>query len=85
MKKELGIPALPPGEIVWVSHYDKEHNLRYIITSKPARDSYTLYELKNGEFVRWGRGRDPQNLADRYDKELHALEPELEDGEELEL
>ncbi len=81
--KEAGSPMLPPGEIVWVSHYDKEHDLRYIITSKPARESYSLFELVNGGFVRWGRGQDPQTLADRYEKALRSSDMEREECEEL--
>lgn len=44
--------SYPKGEIVWVGHYDKDHNLRYITTSKPARDFYFLYELKGGKFAK---------------------------------
>lgn len=47
----------PKGEIVWVGHYDKAGNLRYIITSKPARDYYFIYELKDGKFVKLGKNK----------------------------
>lgn len=83
MIDKVGSPTPPPGEIVWVSHYNKEHDLRYIITSKPARDAYFLYEMRNGKFVRWGRGQDPQSLADRYGKALRSAEPEPEEDLEL--
>lgn len=85
MENQLGSPTLPTGGIVWVSHYDKEHDLRYIITSKPVRDSYSLYELKEGRFVRWGRGQDPQKLAERYDRASQISGPELEEDYEPEL
>lgn len=84
MIKEPGRPTPPPGEIVWVSRYDKNHDLRYIITSKPARDSYSLYELVDGKFVHWGRGQDPQSLQNRYEKASHTPEPEPEEDWELE-
>lgn len=54
----------PKGEIVWVGHYDKDGNLRYITTSKPSREYYFLYELKDGKFVKLGRDRSPKVLED---------------------
>lgn len=81
MANQVSSPTPPPGEIVWVSHYNRKHDLQYIITSKLARDVYSLYELQDGVFVRWGRGRDPQSLADRYEKNLAG---KLEQGVELE-
>ena len=56
----------PKGEIVWVSHYDKGGNLKYITTSKPTRDYYYLYELKDKKFVKLGRDRNPCALEDKY-------------------
>lgn len=56
----------PKGEIVWVSYYDNDHNLKYIVTSKPARDYYFLYELKGGKFVKLGKHRNPIALEDKY-------------------
>lgn len=56
----------PKGEIVWVGHYDKDSNLRYITTSKPARDYYYLYELKDGKFVKLGKDRNPRALEEKY-------------------
>ena len=58
----------PKGEIVWVSHYDIDHSLRYITTSKPSRDFYFLYELKEGKFVKLGKNIDPKVLEDKYIK-----------------
>lgn len=86
MEHKAGIPVLSSGEILWVAHYDRCGYLQYIITSKPARGSYSLFELVNEKFVRWGRGQDPQELADRYEKALciPASEPEAGGDEELE-
>lgn len=56
----------PKGEIVWVGHYDKDNNLRYIITSKPARDCYFIYELKGGKFIKLGKNQSPAVLEDKY-------------------
>lgn len=56
----------PKGEIVWVGHYDQDNNLRYITTSKPARDYYFLYELRGDKFVKLGKDRNPRILEDKY-------------------
>lgn len=58
----------PKGEIVWVGHYDIDHNLRYITTSKPSRDYYYLYELRDGKFVKLGRDKSPKALEEKYIK-----------------
>jgi len=56
----------PKGEIVWVSHHDTNGNLKYITTSKPARDYYFLYELRDGKFVKLGKDHNPRVLEDKY-------------------
>lgn len=58
----------PKGEIVWVSHYDAGHKLKYITTSKPARDYYYLYELRDGKLVKLGKDKSPDTLEERYVK-----------------
>lgn len=58
--------SYPKGEIVWVSYYDKSGNLRYITTSKSARDYYFLYELKDGKFTKLGKHHNPSALEDKY-------------------
>lgn len=58
--------SYPKGEIVWVGHYDKDHNLRYITTSRPARD--LLYELKAGKFVKLGKDKNPVDLEKKFVK-----------------
>lgn len=52
----------PKGEIVWVSHYSEDHELRYIITSKPLRDMYYLYEVNGNEIKIVAKDRNPLNL-----------------------
>lgn len=56
----------PRGEIVWISHYDKDNNLRYITTSKPTRDLYFLYELTDDGFVKLGKDKNPTVLEEKY-------------------
>ena len=59
-------PKNPKGEIVWVGHYDINHELKFITTSKPARDYYFLYEVINGAFVKLGKDRNPKNLEEKF-------------------
>ena len=59
-------PKNPKGEIVWVGHYDINHELRYITTSKPSRDYYYLYEVVDGKFVKLGRDKSPKKLEEKF-------------------
>lgn len=61
-------PKFPKGEIVWTGHYDQNGVLRYIITSKSARDTYFLYEAADGKFIRLGKDKNPQVLEKKYIK-----------------
>lgn len=57
----------PKGEIVWVSYYNKSKELKFITTSKPARDAYYLYEFIDGEFKKLGRAKTPTKLEEVYE------------------
>lgn len=59
-------PKTPKGEIAWVGYYDRSDNLRYIVTSKPSRDYYFLYELKNGEWIKLGKAKEPPALIEKF-------------------
>ncbi len=56
----------PKGETVWEQVFDKTGALRYLITSKPARDWYTLYEAAPDKLIRRGKARTPPELHDKY-------------------
>lgn len=56
----------PKGEIVWLRAYDSGHQLQYIITSKPLRDSYFFYAVQEDKFVKRGKGVDPKILEEKY-------------------
>lgn len=56
----------PKEETVWVKHYDRDGNLRYITTSKQLRDYYFLYELKDDKFIKLGKDRSPYSLEKKY-------------------
>ena len=53
----------PAGETVWVGYYNGSQKLMYIVTSKPTRDWYYLYELVDGKFVKLDRGKDPSVMV----------------------
>ena len=59
-------PKNPKGEIVWVGHYDINHELRFITTSKPSRDFYFLYEVVDGAFVKLGKDQSPKRLEEKF-------------------
>ena len=56
----------PSGEIIWTGYYDAKGEIRFIVTSKTARDWYYLYEAKDGEFWKLGRDKDPSVLVKKY-------------------
>lgn len=56
----------PKGEIVWESYYSSNKEMRFIITSKAARDYYFLYEVVNGEFKKLGKAKRPPELEERF-------------------
>lgn len=56
----------PKGEIVWVSYYNTKGELRFIMTSKQARDFYFLYEVIDGEFKKLGKSNNPTKLEEKF-------------------
>lgn len=56
---------IPPGEILWVRYFDAVHTLRYVLTSKPLRDSYTLYAVSGGALKKVASGPEPKKLEER--------------------
>lgn len=60
---------MPRGEIAWVGYYDRVGDLRFVITSKEARDWYYLYETKGESLVKLGKAKEPPELVEKYDVE----------------
>ena len=56
----------PKGEIIWVSYLNRRHGLRFIITSKPIREYYFLYEVVDDEFVKLGKAKTPIELEEKF-------------------
>lgn len=57
----------PKGETVWVTYRNTSEEIKFIITSKPTRDSYFLYELIDNEFKKLGKASTPTKLVEIYD------------------
>ena len=58
----------PKGETVWVSYQKSDGTPIFILTSKPARDFYFLYEvLDDGSVKKLGKARSPTELEEKFD------------------
>ena len=58
----------PKGETVWVSYCNSQKETVCILTSKPSRDFYYLYEvLSSGELKKLGKSRSPTELEEKFD------------------
>lgn len=56
------------GEQVWVSYYNADHELLFILTSKESsREYFYLYELVDGSLKKLGRARSPKELEEKFD------------------
>ena len=56
----------PRGETVWTGYYNTNHELMFIVTSKPIRDYYFLYEYVDGDFKKLGKARSPVELERKF-------------------
>ena len=52
----------PKGEIVWASYYGSDKELQYIVTSKPIRDCYFLYQVDEERLIKLGKAKTPLGL-----------------------
>ena len=57
---------LPPGDIVWTQYFTAEGKLAFVLTSKPAQDTYSLYELSGDAYRLLGRAKDPKTLEEKF-------------------
>ena len=56
----------PRGEKVWTSYYNSSHELLFIVTSKPIRDCYFLYEVVDGACKKLGKAKSPLELEEKF-------------------
>lgn len=58
----------PNGEIVWVRYVNTTGDTVCILTSKPARDYYFLYEVQqDGKIKKLGKAKEPPELEKKFD------------------
>ena len=56
----------PRGEIIWMTYY-KNEKLKYVITSKPTREWYFLYEVsKTGSLTKKEKAKTPIEFKQIY-------------------
>ena len=56
----------PKGETVWVTYLNKNHEPTHIITSKPTREYYYLYEVcESGALKKIGRAKSPIDFGQK--------------------
>ena len=63
---EIPLNLLPKNEDVFVFHIDEEGFLRYVITAKPNREMWFLYEYTGDSLKRLGKGMNPNLLEEKY-------------------
>lgn len=54
------------GKRVWTSYYNSSHELLFIITSKPTRDFYFLYEVVDDAFKKLGKAKSLVELEEKF-------------------
>lgn len=65
--KKISKIKYPKGETVWQTYQNTSEEVKFIITSKPSRDAYFLYELIGDEFKKVGKAKTPTKLVETYD------------------
>lgn len=57
----------PKNEVRWVTYCNEAGDPRFLITSKPTRDIYFLYEVQNdGSLKRLSRSTSPGELEEEF-------------------
>lgn len=59
---------VPKSEILWVTYSSANGEPRYLITSKPMRDMYFLYQVQSdGSLKKLGKSASPGELEQEYE------------------
>lgn len=59
---------MPKGEQAWVRYLNTKGEHVAILTSKPSRDFYFLYEISpDGSLTKLGKARSPTELEEKFD------------------
>ena len=51
------------NELLWVTGYDVNGNLKYVISSNPERSWYYIYDK---DFKKLGKAKTPTELQEKY-------------------
>lgn len=62
---------IPSGEILWVQ-YMNNGLVTHIITSKPDRSLYYLYQVSNDKLTKLGKAKEPTELEERFIEQKRA-------------
>ena len=57
---------LPKDERIWVSFRGENGSPVFLITSKPSREQYILYEITPDGVNRLGKSPSPAELAEKF-------------------
>lgn len=57
----------PRGEIVWVTYFNTRREPNFMITSRPNRDYYFLYEVSASGLKKMGKARSPLDFEEKYE------------------
>lgn len=55
---------VPKGEILWETIFRKKHT--YIVTSKPTRDFYFLYQVDGDKLTKLAKAKTPADFVKYY-------------------
>lgn len=59
-------PPYPRGEIPWIRYQNAKGELKFLLTSKEARDWYFLYCYVDGKFEKLGKAHTPPELEKKF-------------------
>lgn len=56
------------NEIVWVHYVDKDGVTKFVIASKPARETYNIYSVSDdgNTIKKLGTGKNPSALEEKF-------------------
>lgn len=57
---------LAKDEITWTRYCDSKGNTAFVVTSKPSREYYMMYQCVDGGFVKLGRAKNPIELEKKF-------------------
>ena len=66
---------IPSGEILWVQ-YLNNGLVTHILTSKPDRSLYYLYQVSKDKLTKLGKAKEPTELEERFIRQKRARKAE---------